>query len=80
MVIDDALSTCGSTNVDFRSFENNFEANIFIYDEGTALRLKKVFLDDLSQSIALSDVPSWARPKFFQRLWESLTRLLSPLL
>ena len=80
MVIDDALSTCGSTNVDFRSFENNFEANIFIYDEGTALRLKKVFLDDLSQSIALTDVPSWARPKFFQRLWESLTRLLSPLL
>ncbi len=80
MVIDDALSTCGSTNVDFRSFENNFEANIFIYDEGTALRLKKVFLDDLSHSIALTDVPSWARPKFFQRLWESLTRLLSPLL
>ena len=80
MVIDDALSTCGSTNVDFRSFENNFEANIFIYDEGTALRLKKVFLDDLSHSTALDDVPSWARPKFFQRLWESLTRLLSPLL
>ena len=80
MVIDDALSTCGSTNVDFRSFENNFEANIFIYDEGTALRLKKVFLDDLSHSTALDDGPSWARPKFFQRLWESLTRLLSPLL
>ena len=80
MIIDDALSTCGSTNVDFRSFENNFEANIFIYDEGTALRLKKVFLDDLSQSTALADVPSWAHPKFFQHLWESLTRLLSPLL
>ena len=80
MVIDDALSTCGSTNVDFRSFENNFESNIFIYDEGTALRLKKVFLDDLSHSTALADVPSWVRPKFLQRLWESLTRLLSPLL
>ena len=80
MVIDDALSTCGSTNVDFRSFENNVEANIFIYDEGTALRLKKVFLDDLSHSTALADVPSWVRPKFLQRLWESLTRLLSPLL
>ena len=80
MIIDDALSTCGSTNVDFRSFENNFESNIFIYDEGTALRLKKVFLDDLSHSVALKDVPSWAHPRFFQRLWESLTRLLSPLL
>ena len=80
MVIDDAISTCGSTNVDFRSFENNFESNVFIYDEGTALRLKKIFLDDLSASTFLDDVPTWARPKFRQRLWESLTRLFSPLL
>lgn len=80
MVIDDALSTCGSTNVDFRSFENNFESNVFIYDEGTALRLRKVFLDDLSNSVFLDDIPSWVRPKFIQRLWESLIRLLSPLL
>ena len=27
LVCDDNLCTCGSTNVDFRSFENNFEAN-----------------------------------------------------
>lgn len=80
MVIDDALATCGSTNVDFRSFENNFEANIFVYDEGTALRLKKVFLDDQSLSIPLEQVYSWLHPKFLPRLWESFTRLLSPLL
>ena len=80
MVIDDALTTCGSTNVDFRSFENNFEANVFIYDEGTALRLKKVFLDDQSLSIPFEQVSSWLNPKFLPRLWESFTRLLSPLL
>ena len=80
MIVDDALATCGSSNVDFRSFENNFESNVFIYGEDTALRLKKVFLDDLSQSIPLSELPRWAHPRFFQRLWESLTRLLSPLL
>ena len=80
MVSDDSLSTCGSTNVDFRSFENNFEANVFVYDEGTALRLKKVFLDDQQQSVLLSDVPQRMTPHFLQRLWESLTRLLSPLL
>lgn len=80
MVIDDAISTCGSTNVDFRSFENNFESNVFIFDEGTALRLRKVFLNDLARSVLFDDVASWAHPKFFQRLWESLTRLLSPLL
>lgn len=80
LVCDDSLSSCGSTNVDFRSFENNFESNVFLYDEGTALRFKKVFLDDLSQSIPLSDLPRRLHPKFLQRLWESLTRLLSPLL
>ena len=80
MVVDDSLSTCGSTNVDFRSFENNFESNVFIYDEGTALRLKKIFMDDLAQSIPLDEVPRWIRPTFLHRFWESLTRLLSPLL
>ena len=33
MVSDDLVATVGSTNVDFRSFENNFEANAFFYDE-----------------------------------------------
>lgn len=80
MIVDDSISTCGSTNVDFRSFENNFESNVFIYDEGTALRLKKVFLDDREQSTAFDDVSEWVHPRFLQRLWESLTRLLSPLL
>ena len=80
MVVDDALVTCGSTNADFRSFENNFEANVFIYDQGTALRLKKVFLDDQSLCVKLESVASWMNPKFLPRLWESLTRMISPLL
>lgn len=80
MVSDDTLSTCGSTNLDIRSFENNFEVNAFVYDEGIALRMKKVFLDDQSQSILLSDLPRRIHPRFLPRLWESLTRLVSPLL
>ena len=80
MIVDDALATCGSTNVDFRSFENNFESNVFIYDEAVARRLRQVFLADLAQSTLFEDVPSWSRPTFLHRLWESLTRLLSPLL
>ncbi len=80
MIIDDSLSTCGSTNVDFRSFENNFEANVFIYDEGTALRLKKIFLDDQALSVPLEQLPHRLHPRFFSRLWESLTRMISPLL
>ena len=80
MVVDGSLATCGSTNVDFRSFENNFEANVFIYDESVAGRIKQMFLDDLSHSIPLSQRPRRLRPPFLKRLWESFARLLSPLL
>ena len=79
MVCDDSITTCGSTNLDFRSFENNFEANIFFYDEGIALRMKKVFMNDLEQSVSLTEIPSRMHGSFLVRLWESVTRMLSPL-
>lgn len=80
LVSDDNLSSCGSTNIDFRSFENNFEANAFFFNEGMALRLKKVFLTDQAQSILVDDVSYFIKRPFLQRLLESLVRLLSPLL
>ena len=80
LVCDDSICTCGSTNIDFRSFENNFEANAFIYDEETALNLKNIFLRDQTHATPLSDLPKRLHPKFWKRLGESLARLLSPLL
>lgn len=80
MVCDDSICTCGSTNVDFRSFENNFEANAFFYGEETALRMKQVFLDDEAQSVTLASLPERMKPKFMVRLFESLVRLLAPLM
>jgi cardiolipin synthase len=80
MVCDDSITTTGSTNVDFRSFENNFEANAFIYDEGMAIRMRNVFLRDQENAILLSDLPQRIHPSFKKRLWESLIRLMSPLL
>ena len=80
LVADDALCTCGSTNIDFRSFENNFEANIFFYDEDMARRMKQVFIDDLQHCISDDELKYTHSPSYIQRLWESLVRLLSPLL
>ena len=80
LVSDDNLCSCGSTNVDFRSFENNFEANAFFYDEGMSLRVKKIFLDDLAHCVLVDDVSYFVRRPFLQRLFESVVRLLSPLL
>ena len=79
MVVDDTLSTCGSTNIDFRSFENNFESNIFVYDSATATRFHELFMDDLRHAVRLDDMPARRHPSFFNRLLEGLARLLAPL-
>lgn len=80
LVSDDNLCTIGSTNIDFRSFENNFEANAFFFDEGMAQRVKAVYLRDEAKSILVDDVSYFVKRPFLQRLFESTVRLLSPLL
>lgn len=81
LVVDDAMVTCGSTNVDFRSFENNFESNVFFYDTDTAVRFRKMFEVDITSSILLNDLPlERLQVSFFARLWESVTRLLAPVM
>ena len=80
LVSDDNLCTVGSTNIDFRSFENNFEANAFFYDEEMAQRIKTIYLKDESQSILVDDVSYFVKRPFMKRLFESIVRLLSPLL
>ena len=80
LVSDDELCTCGSANIDFRSFENNFESNVFFYDRSTTLRLKQVYLDDEAQSTDFNDIDELRQRPYMHRLIESLFRLLSPLL
>jgi cardiolipin synthase len=80
LVCDDGVCTCGSTNVDFRSFENNFEANAFFYGQQTACRMKQLFLSDEAQSVALAALPQRVHPRFMVRLTESLLRMLAPLM
>ena len=80
LVCDDTICSCGSTNVDIRSFENNFESNIFLYGEAAAQQLREVFLADEQQSVRLEDIPRRMHPKFMKRLWESIVRMLSPLM
>ena len=80
LVSDDGLATIGSTNVDFRSFEHDFESNLFFYDRPMALRVKQVFLADQAQCIPLEQLRDAGAHNLFRRLWESLVRLLSPLM
>lgn len=79
MIIDDDISTVGSANFDFRSFEHNFEGNLLIYSEEFNGRLREVFLRDQNDSVRMySD--TWKRRPLRQRMIESILRLLSPIL
>jgi cardiolipin synthase len=80
IVCDDAICSCGSTNFDFRSFENNFESNAFVYDPEVAVAMRDMFMDDISRSLLFTDIPSRANPNILKRLVESLVRLMSPLM
>lgn len=78
-VSDDSLTSCGSTNMDFRSLEHNFEVNAFVFDRKMALVMKRVFLDDQNKC-RLLNLHTWEERSRWRRLCESFIRLLSPLL
>jgi len=79
IVIDDIVSTVGSTNMDFRSFEHNFEVNAIMYDRDSAIHLKNIFLNDMKGSMILSK-KAWEKRSLKERMAESAVRIMAPLL
>lgn len=79
MMIDDNIVTAGSTNFDFRSFENNFECNLFIYDREINKRMRDIFFEDMSHCTKVTST-SWHKRPLLQRTLESVVRLVSPIL
>ncbi|WP_181872019.1 cardiolipin synthase [Marinilabilia salmonicolor] len=79
LVADDRISIVGSANMDFRSFEQNFEATAFIYDKETGIEMKETFLQDQADSEIVL-LPEWMDRPFLEKVKESFARLFSPLL
>lgn len=79
MVIDDDLAIVGSANMDYRSFDLNFEVNALVYGKNIAAQLAQAFEDDLRQSAQI-DAESWLQRPQYIHLWERAVRLLSPFL
>ena len=79
IVVDDEFSSVGSTNFDFRSFEHNFESNMFMYSREINARLTAMFRDDMKQSTRLR-ADEWHRRPVIKKSIESVLRLLSPIL
>ena len=79
IVIDDELSSVGSTNFDFRSFEHNFEANLFLYSREFNSRMADIFLADQRLSTRIL-AANWAKRPRAAKTAESILRLLAPIL
>lgn len=79
IVIDGAFSTVGTANMDYRSFNINFEVNAFIYDKTFSKRLKSDFESDLKNTEQLQ-LETWMNRSRRKRFIEALARLAAPLL
>lgn len=79
MVIDGCFSTVGTSNIDYRSFDINFEINALVYHEGIARKLEQQFIEDLKDS-KLIECSEWKDRPVRQKVKESFCRLWAPLL
>ena len=78
-VSDDYVSMVGSCNLDYRSLELSYEMNTYMYGPETAERSREIFEHDmeLCTEIFLEDIQG---KHHLRHLWDSIIRLLAPLL
>lgn len=79
MIIDNYISTVGSTNMDHRSFNLNAEVNAFIIDNTIANELKTQFNKDLKDSYKLQ-IEELNNRKWYIKFISSIARLIAPVL
>ena len=79
IISDDNISCIGSANMDFRSFENNFEVNAIVYSNDITTQLKNIFHDDSKHCTKL-DISQWKKRSKREKLSESFLRIFSPIL
>lgn len=79
MVIDDVFSTIGTSNMDYRSFNINFEINALVYDVPVAKEMASIFNEDLKDCERVT-LEAWQQRPLSHKLKESFYRLWAPLL
>lgn len=79
IVADDNLAIISTANMDFRSFEFNFEIGAVIYGERVCQELTEVFLNDLKHASMIT-LQDWEERSKWTVIKSKLARLFSPLL
>jgi cardiolipin synthase len=72
-VIDSVWASVGSTNLDWRSFVHNYEADVIVYDPAFARALEGRFRLDVEASVEIT-LPAWRQRGVVERLKEWLAR------
>ena len=79
MIIDNEISTVGTANMDYRSFEQNSEVNVIIYNKAISKTLVDQFEEDLKVSKPV-ETDYWKNLHYGDKLFASFARLFSPIL
>jgi cardiolipin synthase A/B len=74
-VVDGAWATVGSSNLDYRSFVHNDEANAIILGSSFGDEMERMFLDDVSQATEILR-HDWARRPWTDKLRQRCAALL----
>ncbi len=79
LTIDGKLALIGSTNLDLRSFDLNYENNVLIYDEAVTadIRARQHQYISSSDNVSLSMVNEWS---IFRRIWNNVIATIGPVL
>lgn len=78
LLVDDCISSIGTSNFDFRSFETNFEANAFIYQKEFTGEVEEHFLSDLQHCREVR-YREWRKRPTLDKIRESLAHIISPM-
>ncbi|NLM05546.1 MAG: cardiolipin synthase [Tissierellia bacterium] len=79
LIVDDFVTSVGTTNMDIRSFILNFEVNAICYDKEVNRILSSQFVGDISKSMELT-IEKYEARTLMTKIKESISRLFSPLL
>lgn len=79
LIMDDTISSFGTTNQDIRSYALNFEVSAFAYNQEVNQTLAEIFEEDMKHSVELTREMIRSQSRWL-RFKQNFSRLLSPIL
>lgn len=78
IVMDDYVSTVGTTNIDIRSFSLFYEVNAFIYNNDFAIKCRDTFLNDI-KDCTIFNIETYSKRGLREKIYESIWSIIAPL-